>query len=239
MPNTDTTAAVTAPDARHRHDISDRARAIPEPIRPGGLGKVGCLARNNRRFINVVFQVPGTGAPRAICPRTMATAAPSIAGLAAGARTEPGPPLGAVSDDPDLEWLTIDSSYVKVHQHGTGAVGGNQARGAPKGADHQTPSGGGRPRNAGSAAGRGGNGGRLYPGGGVDGFGKLKERRGEELRPECSVGPGGMPDTRPGTVGQNNLTTRPGSRCRLHPVPGTAGFQSPNAPVHTTLDQLH
>ena len=44
-----------------------------------------------------------------------------------------------------------------------------------------------------------------------------------------------MPDTRPGAVGQNNLTTRPGSRCRLHPVPGTAGFQSPNAPAHTTL----
>ena len=38
MPNTDTTAAVTAPDARHRHDISDRARAILEPIRPGVPG---------------------------------------------------------------------------------------------------------------------------------------------------------------------------------------------------------
>ena len=27
----------------------------------------------------------------------------------------------------DLEWLLINGSYVKAHQHRTGAVGGNQA----------------------------------------------------------------------------------------------------------------
>ena len=32
-------------------------------------------------------------------------------------------------DEPDLEWLMIDASPAKVHQHGTGAVGGNQAVG--------------------------------------------------------------------------------------------------------------
>ena len=41
--------------------------------------------------------------------------------------------LSAVSDDPDFEWLMIDASYVKVHQHGTGAVGGNQAVAQTKG----------------------------------------------------------------------------------------------------------
>ena len=43
-----------------------------------------------------------------------------------------GCPLAQVSDDPDLEWLMIDASHVKVHQDGTGAVGGNQAVGRTK-----------------------------------------------------------------------------------------------------------
>jgi len=35
--------------------------------------------------------------------------------------------------DPDFEWLMIDASHIKVHPHGTGAVGGNQDMGKTKG----------------------------------------------------------------------------------------------------------
>ena len=35
--------------------------------------------------------------------------------------------LDTLANDPDLEWLMIDGNYVKVHQHGMGAVGGNHA----------------------------------------------------------------------------------------------------------------
>ena len=35
--------------------------------------------------------------------------------------------------DPDFEWLMIDASYIKVHPHAAGAVGGNQAMGRTKG----------------------------------------------------------------------------------------------------------
>ena len=41
--------------------------------------------------------------------------------------------LEALIDDPDFEWLMIDASHIKVHQHGTGAVGGNQDMGKTKG----------------------------------------------------------------------------------------------------------
>ncbi len=41
--------------------------------------------------------------------------------------------LDTVIDDPDFEWLMIDASYIKVHPHGTGARGGNQATGRTKG----------------------------------------------------------------------------------------------------------
>ena len=54
---------MTTTAAYHRHDSSDRAWAILEPILPGGPGKVGRPAQNNRRFINGVFRVLRTGAP--------------------------------------------------------------------------------------------------------------------------------------------------------------------------------
>lgn len=30
-------------------------------------------------------------------------------------------------DNLDFEWLKVDASYIKVHPHGAGARGGNQA----------------------------------------------------------------------------------------------------------------
>ena len=42
--------------------------------------------------------------------------------------------LEEVITEPDYEWLMIDASYIKVHPHGTGAVGGNQAMNRTKGA---------------------------------------------------------------------------------------------------------
>ena len=68
-------------------------------------------------------------------------------------------------DEPDLEWLMIDASYVKVHQHGAGAVGGNQAVGRTKGGGMRNCIWRRCPRNAGQFAGNGGNGGGLYPSG--------------------------------------------------------------------------
>ena len=47
----------------------------------------------------------------------------------------------------------IDGSYVKAHQYGTSAVGGNQAAGRTKGADYRTSSGGGRLKNTDEDAG--------------------------------------------------------------------------------------
>jgi len=35
--------------------------------------------------------------------------------------------LEIVMDEPDFEWLTIDATHYKVHQHATGTRGGNQA----------------------------------------------------------------------------------------------------------------
>lgn len=42
------------------------------------------------------------------------------------------PKLG-LADCPDLEWVMIDASHIKVHQHGMGAQGGTEDAGLTKG----------------------------------------------------------------------------------------------------------
>jgi len=41
--------------------------------------------------------------------------------------------LKVVIDEPDFEWLMIDASHAKTHQHACGAVGGNDSIGRTKG----------------------------------------------------------------------------------------------------------
>ena len=49
--------AVAVAPAHRRHDISDRVWEILEPLLPGGKGKTGRPAQDNRRFINAVFWI--------------------------------------------------------------------------------------------------------------------------------------------------------------------------------------
>ena len=124
----------TAAAAYHRHDISDRAWQILEPRLPGGPGKVGRPAQNNRRFINAVFWVPRTGAPWRDLPPDYGDWGNTHRRFIRWRNKNVWAELQeALVDDPDFEWLMIDASYIKVHQHGTGARGGNQAVGRTKG----------------------------------------------------------------------------------------------------------
>ena len=123
---------MTTTAAYRRHDISDRAWETLEPLLPGGPGKVGRPAQNNRRFINGVFRVLSAGAPWRDLP-------PDYGHWASYNRFRNWQKdgtwerlLDTLANDPDLEWLMIDASYVKAHQHNTGAVRGNQAVGRAK-----------------------------------------------------------------------------------------------------------
>ena len=112
---------------QHRHDITDTAWAVIKPHTIGNKGSWGGNARNTRQFINAVFWILRTGAPwrdlppeygdwknthRRFCRWRDKRIWERI--------------LEALIDEPDFEWLMIDASHIKVHPHGTGAVGGNQ-----------------------------------------------------------------------------------------------------------------
>jgi transposase len=122
----------------HRHDISERVWAILKPHLPGERGKWGGIAADNRRFINAVLWILRTGAPWRDLPPDYGgwsnTHRRFIRWRDAG-RWERL--LNALIQEPDFEWLMIDASHVKVHQHGTGARGGNQDMGVTKGGSIQ------------------------------------------------------------------------------------------------------
>jgi transposase len=120
--------------AHRRHDISDELWRRLEPHLPGRKGTRGGNAHDNRRFLNAVFWVLRTGAPWRDLP-------PDLGGWKNTHRRFCRwrdkhvweSLLQRIIGEPDFEWLQIDSSHCKVHPHGAGARGGNQAMGRTKG----------------------------------------------------------------------------------------------------------
>ena len=122
------------PSDLHRHDISDSAWALIGPNMLGQKGQWGGIAEDNRRFINAVFWILRTGAPWRDLPSGYGnwnSVAKRFRRWAKNGVWEKI--LEAIIDEPDFEWLMIDSSYIKVHQHAAGAAGGNQGMGRSKG----------------------------------------------------------------------------------------------------------
>ena len=78
----------------------------------------------NRRFINGVFRVLRTGAPWRYLPpdygHWVSTCNRFRNWQKDGAWERL---LDTLANDPDLEWLMIDGSYFKAHQHDTGVEG--------------------------------------------------------------------------------------------------------------------
>ena len=121
-------------DEIHRHDITDHAWAIIEPHLPGRKGVWGGVARDNRKFVDAVVWILRTGAPWRDLPKEYGdwknTHRRFCRWRDKGIWEKL---LEVVIDEPDFEWLMIDASHAKAHQHACGAVGGNDAIGRTKG----------------------------------------------------------------------------------------------------------
>ena len=122
--------------ALHRHDLSDAMWAKIEPHLPGRRGTWGGIAKDNRKFVNAVFWILRTGAPWRDLPPEYGgwsnTHRRFIRWRDAGVWERL---LEVCIDEPDMEWLMVDASYVKAHQHAAGARGGNEGIGLTKGGE--------------------------------------------------------------------------------------------------------
>ena len=117
-----------------RHDISDRVWELLEPHLPGRQGSSGRNARDNRQFINAVIWILRTGAPWRDLPPEYGDWKNTNRRFCRWRDKGIWEKLFKLFvQDPDFEWLIIDASYIKVHPHAAGAVGGNQDMGRTKG----------------------------------------------------------------------------------------------------------
>ena len=117
-----------------RHDISDRVWKLLEPHLPGRRGAWGRVAQDNRRFINAVFWILRTGAPWRDLPPEYGDWKNTNRLFCRWRDKGIWEKLFKLFvQEPDFEWLMIDASYIKVHPHAAGAVGGNQEMGRTKG----------------------------------------------------------------------------------------------------------
>ena len=117
-----------------RHDISDKIWKILEPHLPGRAGAWGRVAQDNRRFINAVLWILRTGAPWRDLPPDYGDWKNTNRRFCRWRDKGVWEKLfNMFKHEPDFEWLMIDASYIKVHPHASGAVGGNQDMGCTKG----------------------------------------------------------------------------------------------------------
>jgi putative transposase len=95
------------------------------PLLPGKVGDPGRSGRDNRLFVEAVLWIGRTGAPWRDLPDlfgnwfTVYTRFWRWAQKGVWERV-----CQVLSEDPDLEYVAIDATLVRVHQHGTGAKGG-------------------------------------------------------------------------------------------------------------------
>jgi transposase len=128
------------PQAHRRHDISDRVWERIKDRLPGSSGTVGRPADDNRLFINAVFWILRTGAPWRDLPPDLGDWKNTNRRFCRWRDEGVWESLleQIIEDEePDLEWLMIDATHIKVHQHAAGAVGGNQEMGRTKGGSTQ------------------------------------------------------------------------------------------------------
>ncbi|XWN34983.1 MAG: IS5 family transposase [Roseivirga sp.] len=120
--------------AYQRHDISDEVWNKLAPHLPGRAGAWGGVAKDNRKFINAVFWILRTGAPWRDLPPHYGEWNNTNRRFCRWRDNGTWEKLlELLSDEPDYTWLMIDASHIKVHPHGTGAVGGNEAMNRTKG----------------------------------------------------------------------------------------------------------
>ena len=102
-----------------RQQLRDDQWERIEPLLPGKASDCDVTAKNNRLFVEAVLWIARTGAPWRDIPECYGHWHRVYVRYDRWSRKGVWEKLfEAVSDDPDLEYLMVDGSIVRVHQHG-------------------------------------------------------------------------------------------------------------------------
>jgi putative transposase len=109
--------------------LSDAQWERIAPELSGKAGDPGSSGRDNRLFIEAVLWIARTGSPWRDLPETFGKWFTVYTRFWRWAQKGVWERVfNALCDDPDFEYVLIDGTLVRVHQHGTGAKGGLKIR---------------------------------------------------------------------------------------------------------------
>lgn len=105
-----------------RHELSDEQFKRIEHMLPGRKGYVGVTAQDNKIFVNGVLWIFKTGAPWRDLPERYGHWKNIHRRFSRWARAGVFDSIFRIlSEDADMEFLLMDGTIVKAHQHAAGA----------------------------------------------------------------------------------------------------------------------
>ncbi len=112
-----------------RRELTDaQCNRIKDSV-PGKATDCGVTGRDNRLFVDAVLWVARTGSPWRDLPSEFGEWNSVYVRFSRWAKTGVWESLfNALADAPDFEYLIIDSTIVRAHQHAAGAKGGLKIR---------------------------------------------------------------------------------------------------------------
>ena len=113
----------------HRHAITDAAWDRIKDLLPGRPGQTGWLGRDNRLFVDAVLYVAKTGIPWRDLPERFGRWPAVYKRFDRWCRKGTWGAVFAALQDPDLEWLVLDSTVIRAHPCAAGASKKVGARG--------------------------------------------------------------------------------------------------------------
>ncbi len=107
-----------------RHAISDEHWERIRDLLPGKEGDPGVTAKDNRLFVDAVLWIGKTGAQWRDLPERFGNWNSVWRRFDRWAHKGVWERIFRELQDPDLEWLILDSSVIRAHQHAAGAKKG-------------------------------------------------------------------------------------------------------------------
>ena len=108
------------PHRRTGYEITDQQWQRVAHLLPGKEGDVGHTANDNRLFINAVLWIARSGAPWRDLPERFGRWNSNCQRFRRWAKQDTWKQIFETLQDPDLDWLMIDSTVVRAHQHAAG-----------------------------------------------------------------------------------------------------------------------
>lgn len=103
-----------------RYEITDQQWAKISGLLPGKAGDVGRSGNDNRQFINAVLWIARSGAPWRDLPERFGLWNSTYRRFRRWAKAGIWQQVFENLQEPDLDWLMIDSTIVRAHQHASG-----------------------------------------------------------------------------------------------------------------------